>query len=219
MPATLPIDARAIGAGGGGVPPVPALLGRARAELIHAGSRLWHLRVRCVLLGHDDTFARAPHRLFLRCAVCGRETSGWSIGRAGSSPSERGTTADARVPRLPLEAPAGSVWAHWRKARGLREGRRLAAAARAAESRALGSAADLPGFPDSPSAGPSAQSDPRGLSAARRRDAGRGDYGRGSDAAAGWSPAKPQVRCVPSQNGLRLDWPQRQSAIGRFSTR
>jgi hypothetical protein len=37
-------------------------------------------RLRCLLFGHDDTLAREPRRLFLRCDLCGRQTRGWTIG-------------------------------------------------------------------------------------------------------------------------------------------
>lgn len=33
----------------------------------------------CLILGHDDMIVRAPHRLFLRCEHCGRETPGWIL--------------------------------------------------------------------------------------------------------------------------------------------
>jgi hypothetical protein len=36
--------------------------------------------LRCLLFGHDDTLAREPKRLFLRCDLCGRQTRGWTIG-------------------------------------------------------------------------------------------------------------------------------------------
>jgi hypothetical protein len=52
----------------------------------HAGAMLCHftvglgaVRMRCLLVGHDDGFAREPNRLFLRCAECGRCTRGWTI--------------------------------------------------------------------------------------------------------------------------------------------
>jgi hypothetical protein len=38
------------------------------------------LRPRCIALGHDDEVSRDRHRLFLRCAHCGRETPGWTVG-------------------------------------------------------------------------------------------------------------------------------------------
>lgn len=37
-------------------------------------------RFRCLLLGHDDTLAREPKHLFLRCDRCGRQTRGLTIG-------------------------------------------------------------------------------------------------------------------------------------------
>ena len=37
-------------------------------------------RLRCLMFGHDDTLAREPRRLFLRCELCGRQTCGWTIG-------------------------------------------------------------------------------------------------------------------------------------------
>jgi hypothetical protein len=39
----------------------------------------------CVLVGHDDVVARAPERLWLRCAECGRETPGWRLTRSDTS--------------------------------------------------------------------------------------------------------------------------------------
>jgi hypothetical protein len=42
--------------------------------------RLRLVSVRCLMIGHDDLLAREPHRLFLRCAECGRCTRGWVIG-------------------------------------------------------------------------------------------------------------------------------------------
>jgi hypothetical protein len=46
------------------------------------------IRLRCLLVGHDDYLAREPHRLFLRCGQCQRCTRGWAIG------------PDPRQPRL-----------------------------------------------------------------------------------------------------------------------
>jgi hypothetical protein len=40
--------------------------------------------IACLLMGHDDMLVRAPGRLWLRCADCGRETPGWSVGRAAA---------------------------------------------------------------------------------------------------------------------------------------
>jgi hypothetical protein len=35
--------------------------------------------VQCLMSGHEDVFARGPHRLWLQCLECGRQTSGWAI--------------------------------------------------------------------------------------------------------------------------------------------
>jgi hypothetical protein len=57
------------------------------------------VRVRCLLFGHDDGFAREPNRLFLRCGECGRGTRGWAV--ATSAPR-----ITARLPRrnVPIRA-------------------------------------------------------------------------------------------------------------------
>lgn len=47
------------------------------------------LRVRCFVFGHDDTLAREPNRLFLRCGTCGRHTCGWTIGQPPEVPPVR----------------------------------------------------------------------------------------------------------------------------------
>jgi len=46
------------------------------------------VRVACLLVGHDDMLVRAPGRLWLRCTDCGRDTPGWSVGRA-AAPTHR----------------------------------------------------------------------------------------------------------------------------------
>jgi len=38
---------------------------------------------RCVMLGHEDRVRRSPGRMYMECAVCGRETDGWRLGREG----------------------------------------------------------------------------------------------------------------------------------------
>lgn len=38
----------------------------------------------CVLLGHDDHTRREPRRLSLECRRCGRTTTGWALGSAGT---------------------------------------------------------------------------------------------------------------------------------------
>jgi hypothetical protein len=59
-------------------------------------------RLRCVFLGHDDSFAREPYRLFLRCDVCGRETRGWTVGRPPGARVRPALPAMARL--RPLRA-------------------------------------------------------------------------------------------------------------------
>lgn len=54
----------------------------------------------CLFLGHDDTLAREPKRLFLRCDTCGRQTRGWTIGRPPRTP-ERAPSRNA-ISRRPL---------------------------------------------------------------------------------------------------------------------
>lgn len=34
---------------------------------------------RCFVLGHDDLRHREPGRVYLQCAVCGRQTPGWTL--------------------------------------------------------------------------------------------------------------------------------------------
>ena len=41
-------------------------------------------RAICGLFGHDTLLQFQQHRLSLRCASCGHETTGWTIGEDGS---------------------------------------------------------------------------------------------------------------------------------------
>src|SRR5215510_7535062 len=41
-------------------------------------------RAICGLFGHDTLLRFEQHRLSLRCATCGHETTGWMIGEDGS---------------------------------------------------------------------------------------------------------------------------------------
>lgn len=59
------------------------------------------LRLRCLVLGHDDTLAREPNRLFLRCGACGRQTRGWTIGRAPGVPRPPAPFETATASGLP----------------------------------------------------------------------------------------------------------------------
>jgi hypothetical protein len=53
---------------------------RLLAALRGTARRGLRFRLRCLILGHEDSFAREPRRLMLRCGTCGRETVGWTIG-------------------------------------------------------------------------------------------------------------------------------------------
>ena len=64
---------------------------RVLAALLATARRGLRFRLRCLIFGHEDSFAREPRRLMLRCATCGRETAGWAIGR--------GTPAVMAAPR------------------------------------------------------------------------------------------------------------------------
>jgi hypothetical protein len=123
--------------------PLPAE-GRSRGALTALGAlarRGLRFRLRCLLLGHEDTFARQPRRLLLRCAACGRETPGWAIG-----PSTAVTTASRLTTSTSVRAAHDTAlrmgpWTlsgrNGRGERRERERQRLvAAAARAAEPRA-----------------------------------------------------------------------------------
>ena len=44
---------------------------------------------RCLLWGHDDLVRRTVHRMFLECAECGRQTSGWEVRVLATAPSSR----------------------------------------------------------------------------------------------------------------------------------
>lgn len=79
-----------------------------RRALLAAGAMLRQLtlgfvalRVHCLLVGHDDGFAREPNRLLLRCTICGRRTPGWAI----SMPPPRGSS------RFAEPIPVGAVQA------------------------------------------------------------------------------------------------------------
>jgi len=115
---------------------IPSRPVRMMAALRGVALRSVRFRLRCLILGHEDTFARKPGRLMLRCATCGRETAGWTIGPGApvvtaarrTSPS-RGTEALATPVRVgPWTLREGRV-----KARDRERQRLVAAASRAAE--------------------------------------------------------------------------------------
>lgn len=113
---------------------------RALAALGALARRGLRFRLRCLILGHEDAFARQPRRLMLRCGACGRETVGWAIGPNGPVPTpalasssvRRAAPFDTAVRVGPWTLRGGKG----RRERRDRERQRLvAAAARAAESR------------------------------------------------------------------------------------
>jgi hypothetical protein len=88
-------------------------------SLTTAGSAVCHVtvghgltRLRCLIVGHDDSFNREVGRLSLRCDECGRTTAGWMIGAAGPR-------VVSRLPRL-----SSSTVATGPEAIGTRRGRR-----------------------------------------------------------------------------------------------
>lgn len=56
-------------------------------------------RALCGVLGHDNLLQFEQHRLSLRCAACGHQTTGWTIGDVPPR-ADAGEAAAAR----PLEA-------------------------------------------------------------------------------------------------------------------
>jgi hypothetical protein len=86
---------------------VDGWLRRLGAGLGRRARRGVRFNLRCLILGHEDSFGREPHRLMLRCTACGRETAGWSIGRnppvamaTGQTSPRRGTPAPATAVRV-----------------------------------------------------------------------------------------------------------------------
>jgi len=53
-------------------------------------------RAICGLFGHDTLLQFEQHRLSLRCASCGHETTGWTIGEDGSR-AHAPTPSSARI--------------------------------------------------------------------------------------------------------------------------
>ena len=119
--------------------PAPGVYQRALSALRNTVRRGLRFRLRCLILGHEDAFARYPHRLMLRCGTCGRETVGWAIGPETSVaklqrptvPGHRRAAFDgsARVGPWSLRRRDGRRDAHDRQRQRL-----VAAASRAAES-------------------------------------------------------------------------------------
>lgn len=62
------------------------------------------ISLRCVIWGHDDHVRRAPGRLYLKCAECGRTTRGWDLT----------PRADQSRPEAAEEHPPRALAAHSR---------------------------------------------------------------------------------------------------------
>src|SRR4051812_2185085 len=77
-----------------------AVLDQVQRRLMPALRGVLRIPPRCLVLGHHDEVGRERHRLFLRCARCGRETPGWAIGPQRHDES-------VVEPRRPRRAPAG----------------------------------------------------------------------------------------------------------------
>ena len=71
----------------------------------HPHHRLWpgpslmtemrfHLCLRCWVSGHEDFVRTAAGRLYLECMECGRQTTGWRIGKS-REPREAGRIDEA----------------------------------------------------------------------------------------------------------------------------
>ena len=50
--------------------------------------------VGCLLVGHNDMLVREAGRMWLRCHQCGRDTPGWSVGRAAAPIHQVGRRCD-----------------------------------------------------------------------------------------------------------------------------
>ena len=117
---------------------VDSWLRRVGAGLRNLGRRSLQFRLRCLILGHEDSFGREPHRLMLRCTACGRETAGWPIGRSTTGALATVQMASGRTTPAAETAVRVGPWALHRKngrggARERQRQRLVAAASRAAE--------------------------------------------------------------------------------------
>jgi len=65
--------------------------------------------VRCLFLGHEDLVRHAAGRLFLECAECGRETSGWDIKPNIAEP-RNSAMDDAPLPVTCEARVVSSIW-------------------------------------------------------------------------------------------------------------
>ncbi len=76
----------------------------AGAAVHHATLGLGAVRLRCLLVGHDDRFKREPDRLYLRCEECGRMTRGWAI--ATNAPPHTAPLIARKAPIVPFRSTA-----------------------------------------------------------------------------------------------------------------
>jgi hypothetical protein len=202
---------------------VDSRLSRVWAGLRNLARRGVRIRLRCLVLGHEDSFARDSQRLRLRCATCGRETAGWTVGPGASAVM---ATPDGPPSRGRLAVAAAFRWwpwvrRLWQARRETRERQRLrmvVAAARASERRPDDGG---PGEPrlDRDQTRPLVEERQPDLwtAAPRGARAGLGDYGREADGSATAVPTSPQGRSVPSQKGSRAARPQRPGSTDRRS--
>ena len=117
---------------------VDSWLRRVGGSLRSLARRGLQFRLRCLILGHEDSFGREPHRLMLRCTACGRETVGWPIGRSTSGALATVQMAPGRTTPAAETAVRVGPWALHRKsgrgsARERQRQRLVAAASREAE--------------------------------------------------------------------------------------
>jgi hypothetical protein len=97
----------------------------AGAAMHHATLGLGAVRLRCLLVGHDDRLKRLPNRLFLRCEECGRATRGWTI--AANAPRLTAPVITRQSPVVPfrskrriVESPTLHLLHHQRDKAGFR---------------------------------------------------------------------------------------------------
>jgi|SRR6188508_755999 len=117
-----------------------AVLDQVQRRVLPALRSALRVPPRCLVLGHHDELGRERHRLFLRCARCGRETPGWAIGPLRHDETvvvepRRRRHAPAARPTMSAYAIVLRDWSQARIAEVSVEPRRILARARAAWSR------------------------------------------------------------------------------------
>src|SRR3954452_335833 len=114
-----------------------AVLDQVQRRLMPALRGVLRIPPRCLVLGHHDEVGRERHRLFLRCARCGRETPGWAIGpqrhdESVVEPQRSRRASAAPAPTVSTYAVVLRDWSQARIAEASLEARRMLARARAA---------------------------------------------------------------------------------------